>query len=241
MTSPAALTLVPIALLVACRPAPAVGHREQGDELLRRSEFGGAAAEYVKSLALDPRQEKVWEKLAFCRVKTGEHELAAEALVKLADLKPVPAQKADVFRNAAGIFLQGPDRAKAERYLAETVRLDPSDEASLAWLGELAAEKGGAYVELATAVPEELDNALRWYGRLIELRPEGAATHAKRRVVLVKYLNHLSGERRRLERSRRGQDGGAAAERIARIDSKSAELRQMLDEADARLTRGRRP
>lgn len=246
MTFRTALTLVPVALLLACKPDPAVGHRKQGDELLQRSDFGGAAAEYARSLALDPKQEKIWEKLAFCRVKTGENELAAEALVKVADFRPAPAQKAEVFRNAAGIFLQGPDRAKAERYLAETVRLDPSDEASLSWLGELAAEKGGARLEQAAAVPEELDAAIRYYGRLVELRPDGSAARANLRIVLVKYLNHLAGERHReqLQLARLGRDAAAAAEgreRVARIDARSAELRRMLDESSPRVTRGRKP
>lgn len=240
MTLRTALALVPVALLVACNEAPAVGHRKQGDELLQRSDFGGAAAEYAKSLALDPKQEKIWEKLAFCRVKTGESEAAAEALAKVAEFRPVPAQKAEVFRNAAGIFLQGPDRMKAERYLVETVRLDPADEGSLGWLAELAAEKGGARVDLAPAVPEELDSAIGYYNRLIELRPEGKAAHANRRLVLVKYLNHLAEERHREETAlaKRKRDAAAAEEaraRISRIDAKSAELRQLLDESEAKL------
>jgi tetratricopeptide (TPR) repeat protein len=246
MTFRTALTLVPVVLLVACKPDPAVGHRKQGDDLLQRSDFAGAAAEYAKSLALDPKQEKIWEKLAFCRVKTGENELAAEALVKVADFRPGVPQKAEVFRNAAGIFLQGPDRAKAERYLAEAVRLDPSDEASLSWLGELAAATGGARFEPAAAVPEALDAAIRYYNRLIELRPGGAAAHANRRVVLEKYLGHLAEEKRREQTSLsgRGRDAGTAAEareRIARIDAKSAELRRMLHESNARLTREKPP
>ncbi len=245
MTFRAALALVSLALLVACKGDPAVEHRKLGEELFGRSDFAGAAAEYAKSLALDPKQEKLWEKLAFCRIKIGENEAAAEALVKLADFKPVPAQRAEVFRNAAGIFLQGPDRVKAERYLAETVRLEPADEASLGWLAELAAEKGGARVDLAPAVPEELDSAIRYYTRLIELRPTGAAAHANRRLVLVKYLNYLGEEKRREElQPRRGRDAGAVAEareRVARIDAKSAELRRLLDESDARLTGKRKP
>jgi len=243
MTFRTALALAPIALLLACKADPAVVHRNQGDELLRSSDFGGAAAEYAKSVALDPKQEKVWEKLAFCRVKTGERDLAAEALVKVADFKPGDAQKAEVFRNAAGVFLQGPDRAKAEKYLVETVRLDPSDETSLTWLGELAAEQGGARVELAPAVPEELDHDIRYYTRLIELRPDGTAAHVNRRIVLVKYLGYLAEEKHReqVQQARRGRDPGAAAEareRMARIDAKSAELRRMLDESSAKLARG---
>ncbi len=240
-----ALAITPFAILVACRPDAATLHRTQGDDLMRQSDFGGAAAEYAKSLALDQKQEKVWEKLAFCRVKAGEKELAAEALVKVAHLKAADAQKAEVFRNAAGIFLQGPDRAGAERYLLEAVRLDPSDEASLTWLGELASEKGGARLQDQTAVPEELDKALGYYGRLIELRPDGTAAHANRRIVLVKYLGHLAEEKLREDsRGRSGRGARAppeARERIARIDAKSSALQRMLDETNAKLAPKRKP
>ena len=245
MTFRMALALTPLAVLVACKPDPAVVHRDKGDDLLRQSDFRGAAAEYEQALARDPKQQKVLEKLAFCRVKTGEKDLAAAALVKAANLEAGDARKAEAFRNAAGVFLQGPDRAKAEKFLAEAVRLDPSDEASLTWLGELASERGGARFELQPAVPEELDKAIRYYDRLIELRPEGKAAHANRRIAVVKYLGHLAEERHReearLSRSRRDASAAAKArEHIARIDARSAELRRMLDESNAKLAPARK-
>lgn len=239
-----ALAIFLVALLAACKGDPAVGHRKLGDALFQRSDFAGAAAEYVQSLALDPKQEKLWERLAFCRVKKGEHDAAAEALVKLADFKPAAAQKAEVLRNAAGLFLQGPERLKAERFLAETVKLDPSDEASLGWLAELASEKGGARNDHAPAVPEELERAIGYYDRLIELQPAGNAAHANRRLVVLKYLAHLADEKRRDEQQlRRERDAAAAAqarERLARIAAKTSELRRLLDESDAKLKDGRK-
>lgn len=246
MTFRTALALAPVALLAACRPDPATVHRRQGDELMQRSDFRGAAAEYAKSLALDPKQEKIWEKLAFCRVRTDEKDLAAEALVKVADLKTEVAPKAEVFRNAAGIFLQGTDKSKAEKYLLEAVRLDPTDEASLTWLGEIASEKGGARFEMQRAVPEELEKAIRWYGRLIELRPDGNAAHANRRIAVLKYLGHLDEEKRReeLRLRTRGRDPTVAAdvrERVGRMDAKAAELRRLLDESNAKLAPKRKP
>src|SRR5215208_2020012 len=106
MTRRSALALTLLAL-AACTRDPSIVHREAGDDLLRGGDFAGAAKEFTESLKVDPRQPGVWEKLAFCRVKTGEKEAAAEGLVKLADFKPSDAQKAEVYRNAAGIFLQG--------------------------------------------------------------------------------------------------------------------------------------
>jgi len=246
MVSRTALALAPLALLVACKPDPAVVHRTAGDDLMARSSFAGAAAEYAKSLALDAKQRKTWEKLAFCRVKTGERDLAAEALGKLAELEADDAQKAEVYRNAAGIFLQGADQEKAEKYLVEAVRVAPGDEASLTWLGELASVKGGARLQAAPAVPAELEKAIGYYNRLIALRPEGTAAHANRRIALFKYLGHLAEERQREEKELRksGRDATAAAatrERVARIEAKSAELQRMLDESNEKLARGRKP
>lgn len=234
-----------LALVAACKPDPAAVHRKAGDDLLSLSNYAGAAAEYAKSLELDPKQDKIWEKLAFCRVKTGETELAAEALVRTVDLKAQDAQKAEVYRNAAGVFLQTPERAKAEKYLLEAVRLDPKDEASLTWLGELASEAGGARFQLAVAVPEQLEKAIGYYDRLIEMRPDGPAAHANRRIAVTKYLNHLV-EQRQLEQrvmARSGRDPQAVAdarERIARIDAKMAELQRLLAESNEKLAKGRK-
>jgi tetratricopeptide (TPR) repeat protein len=243
MLSRTALALAPVLLLLACKQDPAVLHREAGDELLQKSDFAGAAKEYAQSIALDAKQAQVWERLAFCRMKMGEKDQAAEGLVKLADLKPERAQKAEVLRNAAGLYLQSPDRAKAERYLLEAVRLDPKDEASLTWLGELASEKGGARLDIATAVPAELDKALGYYDRLIAIRPDSGAPYANRRIVCVKYLGHLAEERTRegARLRRGGTDAADARERIARIDAKSAELKRILDESNAKLASLRKP
>lgn len=245
MTFRMALALTFLAVLAACKANPAVVHRDKGDDLFRQSDFRGAAAEYEQALALDPRQQKVLEKLAYCRVKTGEKDLAAATLVKAADLEADAARKAEAYRNAAGVFLQGPDQAKAEPYLVEAVRLDPSDEASLTWLGELASLKGGARFEGQPAVPEELDKAIRYYDRLIELRPNGKAAYANRRIVLVKYLGYLVDERRReearLSRSRRDASASAEARaHLARIDAKSTELQRLLDESNAKLAPARK-
>jgi tetratricopeptide (TPR) repeat protein len=240
MTRRSALALAFLAL-AACQRDPSIVHREAGDDLLRSSDFAGAAREFTESLKLDPNQPAIWEKLAFCRVKTGEKEAAAEVLVKLADFKPSDAQKAEVYRNAAGIFLQGQtaEREGAERYLLAAVRLDPKDEASLTWLGELASQRGGARLEMATAVPEELDRALGYYAKLVELRPDSMGAHASRRIVLVKYVGHLADEKRRAEARVRkgGAEAAAAREQLARIEAKGAELKPLLEATNAKLAK----
>ncbi len=239
MTFRTVLALTAVALL-ACKRDPAIVLREQGDDLLQRSDYQGAAAEYEKSLAADPKQDKIWEKLAFCRVKTGEKDRAAEALAKLADLRAAPADKADVLRNAAGIYLQTPDQDKAEKYLLEVVHLVPADESSLTWLGELASQRGGARIELAPANPAELDKAIGYYGQLVALRPDSKPAHANRRIAVTKYLGWISDEKWKQQSAlkRAGRDAAAAAaarERIAQLDAKAVELKKLLDESNARL------
>ncbi len=230
-----------LALLAACKPDPSIVHRKAGDDLLSLSNFKGAAEEYEKSLALDPAQVKVWEKLAFCRVKTNENDKAAEALVKTVPLMPDDKAKAEVYRNAAGVFLQTPERPKAERYLVEAVRLDPKDEASITWLGEIASQAGGARSQWERGVPEHLEKAIGHYNRLIELRPDGAAAHTNRRIVLVKYLTQI-GEQRQLEQRvmKRTRDPQAIADgraRLAALDAKAKELQKLLDESNEKLTK----
>jgi tetratricopeptide (TPR) repeat protein len=185
-----ALVLAALAC-AACKPPPAVGLREAGDDRFRASDFAGAATEYQKSLALDPKQEIVWERLAFCRLRTGEKALAVEALARVAALKVTPAQKAEAFRTAAGVWLQTDEREKAVPLLLEAVRLEPADETSLNWLGEIASEKGGARLAMATAVPEELEKAIGWYDRILALRPDARAPQANRRIAAAMGLGHF--------------------------------------------------
>ncbi len=240
MTFRSALALAALALLAACQRDPSIVHREAGDELLAKSDFAGAAAEYAQSVALAPAQPKIWEKLAFAKLKAGDRDGGAEALAKLAEIETVPARKAEAYRNAAGVYLPDGDRAKAERFLLEAVRVDPSDEASLGWLGELASIAGGARVQVGPVVPAELDKAIGYYGRVIALRPESRAAHANRRIAIVKYLTALDDERgaQTARLARAGRDAAAAAdakERIAKAEAKRAELEKLLAESSAAL------
>ncbi len=242
MTFRSALALAAaLALLAACKRDPSIVHREAGDDLMARSDFAAAAAEYEQSLAVTPAQPKLWEKLAFAKLKAGDRDGAAEALAKHAGIETVPARKAEAYRNAAGIYLQTPDAAKAERYLLEAVRVDPSDEASLSWLGELASVRGGARVQLGPVVPAELDAAIVYYGRVIALRPDSRAAHANRRIAIVKYLHALEDERaaQTARLGRAGKDVAAredAKERIAKAEARKAELQNLLAESNATLS-----
>ncbi len=244
MTFRTALALAALAVLAACKRDPAIVHREAGDDLMSRSDFAGAAAEYAQSVATTPAQPQVWEKLAFAKLKAGDADGAAEALAKKAEAETDPARKAESYRNAAGIYLQGVHAEKAEPYLLEAVRVDPKDETSLGWLGELASQRGGARVQTGPVVPAELDAAIGWYGRVIALRPDSRAAHGNRRIAVVKYLAALDDERAaqtaRLKRA--GKDPAAAEDakrRIALAEAKQAELQKLLAESNAALSPAR--
>jgi tetratricopeptide (TPR) repeat protein len=243
MTFRTALALATLAIL-ACKPDPALVHRDAGDALLAKSDFAGAAAEYAQSVALAPAQAATWEKLAFAKLKARDRAGAAEALARHAELETDPARKAEDYRNAAGIYLQHDDQDQAERYLLEAVRADPADESSLAWLGELASIRGGARMQKGPVARDELDRAIAWYGRLIALRPDHRAAHANRRIAIVKYLASLEDDQaaQTARLSRAGKDAAAAAdarERIAKDEAKRAELQALLAESNARLAPAR--
>ncbi len=244
MTLRTSVALAAVALLAACKRDPSIVHREAGDDLLARSDFAGAAAEYAQSVAVAPAQPEVWQKLAFAKLKAGDRDGAAEALAKQAEVEPAVARKAEAYRNAAGIYLSEGDPGKAERYLLEAVRVDPSDEASLGWLGEIASIRGGARVQRGPVVLAELDRAIDWYGRVIALRPDNRAAHANRRIAIMKSLPALDDERaaQAARLSRAGKDAAAAAdarERIAKAEARKAELEKLLADSAAKLAPAR--
>jgi len=226
--------------LGACTPAPdpAAVERQAGDDLFRKQDWIQAAAAYQRSLDANPKQEKTWEKLAAALMRAERRDQAAQALVKTLEFKKDAAQKAEVYRSAAGVFLQSAQRDQAKPYLLEALKLEPKDEASISWLGELAAFRGGARSNEMPAVAEELDEALVWYGKLIELKPESRAAWAHRRVVLVKYTNLLL-ERQRAAaesaRQKRGAEQAAARERAATLGAKAQELAKQVEEIDRKL------
>ena len=83
MTPRPALSLAILLPLLACKPDPAVAHRMAGEDAMGKLDFKGAAAEFAQSVALAPAQPVVLEKLAFCRLKAGDEDGAAQALVRL--------------------------------------------------------------------------------------------------------------------------------------------------------------
>ena len=238
-TSPLALLAATLAL-GACSSGPdtATVERQAGDDLFKKQEFVQAAAAYQRSLEANPKQEKVYERMAAALMRAEKRDEAAQALVKTLEFKKDAAQKAEVYRNAAGVFLQSAERDKAKPYLQEALKLEPKDEASVSWLGELAAFRGGARSNEMPAVAEDLDEALVWYGKLTELKPESRPAWAHKRVVLVKYTNlMIERQKAALEsaRQKRGADREEARARAAGFGQRAEAMKKQVEEIDRKL------
>jgi tetratricopeptide (TPR) repeat protein len=244
MRTPGLSRSIASALLLAlagCTPEVDVAsqQRQAGDEQWKKGAYQEAAAAYEKSLAADPKQEKVLERLAMCRVRLDDRNAAATTLLKVLDLKTDAAGKAEVYRNVAGVYLQGQDAEHAEKYLQEIVKLLPNDEAALTWLGELAAQRGGARSNDAEAVPEQLDLALGYYDKLIALKPDSLPMLAHKRIVLTKYVNHITARLKAFAESQKAKGkakpDAEAVTRIEKLKTRDAELRATLAEVEAKV------
>ncbi|MFO0758607.1 MAG: hypothetical protein U0359_19090 [Byssovorax sp.] len=176
-----------IALLgVACssKPDPAEVHRDAANEALNAGDWARAAQEFDASLKINPAQAKVWERKAYAHMKAGEIDPCEAALLKQAELVSEPSKKAAVYRNIAGVRMGAGQSAKAEPWFAKAVELDPNDDQSLQWLGEIYSLRGGARDMNATPVPDTLEKAVAYYDRLIKVKPDSSVAYLNKRIAL---------------------------------------------------------
>lgn len=244
--SPAGAGCLAALLLAACadRPDPVAVHRDAGDDRFQKGDYAAAAKEYQESLAANPKQEQVWEKLAASRARLGERDAAAAALQETLPWKRTAEQKAELYRNLAGIYLQSTEPDRAQKYLLQVLELAPEDESTLSWLAELEAAQGGARSNDAPADPQHLEAALRYYERLAAIRPAAPTPYAHQRIVLTKYLQHIALRRQAAVQSLRGKKAADALEtrqRIEAMERRSGELQGALDAVNRKLAELRRP
>jgi tetratricopeptide (TPR) repeat protein len=219
-------------VLAACsEKAPSDPHLDKANELFSDNKFGAAAEEFAASLQANPKQDiAIWKKGAFCYMKAGNFDKAAEMLLKTVDMETATAGKVEAYRNIAGIYLQGANQPdKAEPYFAAALKLDPKDEGTLTWLAELASQKGGARLQTAVAVPDQLDKAIGYYEQIIQLNPTNVTAWANKRIALTKYLTYLNLP------PAKGADPATQldpAQRQAKIDA----LKPKLDESSKKLS-----
>ena len=191
-----AIALAAFAGFAGCaKEDPAEVHRRKGNELFKKDQFAQAAEEFTLSLQANPQQEKIWEKLAVTYQRAGNQQKAVEALLKTVDFKTDPQAKAEVYRNVAGMLLQGPKPFDAEQYFTSAVKLDPKDDSSLLWLAEMESTRGGARAMQADPVQEHLDKAIGYYDQIIAAKPEALLAYVNKRIVLLKLMNAAKKEK----------------------------------------------
>ncbi|MDP2269619.1 MAG: hypothetical protein Q8N23_10360 [Archangium sp.] len=231
-----------LALLSSCTdPEPFNVARVKGSELLKKGDFLAAAAEYEKSLELKPEQDaKVWDRAAFANMKGGKLDRAAELLEKSLDRRPDLAAKSDTLRNIAGMYKEGGDLDGAEKYFQKAVVLDPKDEQSLGWLAFISSTRGGAQSQAAEAQPEHLKIALERYDAVIAMNPTKVDSFINKRIVLVKYLDHLNKQKLSILADAESQKAdkeayASAQEQATDTQTRIDELKVLLDSTSKTL------
>ncbi len=210
-----ALMLLAVWALAACaKDDPAEPHRKKGNVLFKKEEYAPAAAEYEQALTLaKERTVKDLEVTAYAHSKAGEYDPAATLFLEAAQKKQDPKAKLETTINVAAMYLtQAHDLGKAEKYFSDAFALAPESESALAWLAEIASQKGGARGTSAMADPSQLDVALDRYDRLIAMAPANSKHLVNKRIVLMKYLEHLGKQK-------------AAAERDAEANASDAQVK----------------
>ncbi|MEW5742152.1 MAG: hypothetical protein AB1938_24770 [Myxococcota bacterium] len=236
------LPLVAASLLLGCpEPDPAEVSRQAGNVLFKKGEFEKAGQEYEKAISLDKKPEvKAYETAAFAYMKAGNLGKASELLLKTLEMKTDTAGKLEVYRNITGMYLSASRGAEAEKYFYEILKLEPKDAAAMGWLAELASERGGARSNTKPPVPAELDKALEWYAKVLEVKPDDVGTWVNRRIIYTKYSDFYAGQKAQAEAdAEANKKDKAVAEdfkkKAAEAQAKMDEMQKLLAEANAKI------
>ncbi len=229
----------------ACKeepPSPAKIHLDKGDDFLIANEFAKAAEEYGKSLEADPKQEKVWEKKAHCHKEAGDMDAAEAAILKTLEFKPDAVKKAEVYGSLAGIYMSKNAMEKAEKNFLEAVKLNPNDEASLKWLGEISSQRGGARDMKAPPVEEHLKKAVAFYDKVIALVPADSGVVVNKRIAVGKLMEHerlmKEAATKEVEEAVKAKDKAKEDEAKARADKHQTQMdayKTQLDELGKKI------
>ncbi|ATB48490.1 tetratricopeptide repeat protein [Corallococcus macrosporus] len=195
-------------------------HRIAGSNHLSKKEYKEAAAAYALSLQADPKQEKVWEKKAFAHMQLGQMNEAAEAVLKMGEMKTEPAEKAELYRTLASMYMTGGTTEEAEKYFNEALKLEPKDEASLGWIAEIYAQRGGARSMGAPIIKESLEKSLSYYDQVIAINPNSANTYLNKRVVMGRLMEFERQQKEMAlsEATENAKDKAIVAEATARAE-----------------------
>jgi tetratricopeptide (TPR) repeat protein len=152
----------------ADKPDPAKEHRAKATNHLNKKEFKLAVGEYELSLQANPNQEKTWKEKAFAHQQIGEHEKAAEALLKYLELTKDPAVKPDeLYRVIADEFRQAGMPDEAEKALLKVMETKATPE-----------EKGELYRIIADQFLKSgnLDQAESRFNEALKFNPKDEAS-----------------------------------------------------------------
>jgi tetratricopeptide (TPR) repeat protein len=164
----------------------AYAHMQMGESeetakaLVKYSEFVKDAQEKA-DLQLNIAQEYL---------KARKVEEANAAFAKILATKTEPKDQTAFYRSVADAYLKAGLLDEGERQFNEALKIDPKDEASLGWLAEIYATRGGARSKDAPVVPEHLDKSLEYYDQVIAINPAYPFSYVNKRIVMAKYLEY---------------------------------------------------
>jgi tetratricopeptide (TPR) repeat protein len=236
---PVLLAIAAIWLATGCKPDPAEEHRNKAINFANQSQWKEAIDEYALSLQADPKQEKLWEEKAYAHMQLQENEPFEQAMVKLAELKPDNAKKAEIYRNIGGVFIQKGLADEAEKNFMKAVALNPKDDQSLGWIAEIWAQRGGARAMGMPAKPEALDKALEYTDKVIALKPDETAGYINKRIALTKYIDYWQQQKNQADKDAIAEkDKEKRKEFLAKSDAALPNIekyKKMLDDTTAKL------
>src|SRR5512140_868312 len=170
----------------ACKKEdPYAIHKASGDALFKEKKYAEAADEYSQALAAKSN-DKLWEKTAFAYMNAKQMDKAEAALLKLLDNAKEPADKGEIYKKVANMYMQTGPISKVEQFFLEAYKINPKDESALTWLGEVYSQLGGARDGKAIAVPAHLDKAMEYYDQAITVNPAAPYPYVNKRIALLK-------------------------------------------------------
>lgn len=236
-----ALGFATLIVTAACKkPDPAVVHNKKGDQLYEQGNFEAAAKEFGLALEINPNQDKLWEKKAAAYMKAGNTDEAAAALVRASEHSD-PKAKADRYRTIAGMYVETRHPEKAEKYFAEAVKIDPNDDVSLQWLGEIYSTRGGARAAKAQAIPAELEKAIGYYDQAISISPAALIPYVQKKIAMIKFAQHEqqqadAADREAIERKKDKPRAAEAQARAAQHRTRAEELKKQVDDLTGKIS-----
>jgi tetratricopeptide (TPR) repeat protein len=222
-------------VVFACqKPDPAAEYKRKGDELYSKGEYAKAANEYAESLKLNPAQSKLWQKKADAHLKAGNTDEAAATLLGELPQMTDPKAKAERYSIVANLYLNARQPDKAEKYFEEVIKLDPKDDLSLTWLGEIYSTKGGARAAKAPAVLADLEKAIGYYNQAIAANPSGWLPYVNKRIAMIKIAQYeqTEGEAALKESQDRKRTKAQIVDAKSRAEQHRARVEQLKQEIE---------